>query len=91
MAPTPSILAGHRSAHVPVPIRLRTGEETRELAELPGRISALEDEQKEIALRLADPALYQTDPQAANALSALLAEIDDELMALLERWEALEN
>ena len=65
--------------------------EMRELAELPGRISALEDEQKEIALRLADPALYQTDPQAANALSARLAEIDDELMALLERWEALEN
>jgi ATP-binding cassette subfamily F protein uup len=65
--------------------------ETRELAELPGRISALEDEQKEIAARLADPALYQTDPQAANALSARLAEIDDELIALLERWEALEN
>ena len=65
--------------------------ETRELAELPGRISALEDEQKKIALCLEDPALYQTDSQRANALSARLAEIDDELMVLLERWEALEN
>ncbi|MDR0440316.1 MAG: ATP-binding cassette domain-containing protein, partial [Candidatus Accumulibacter sp.] len=65
--------------------------ETRELAELPGRINALENEQKEIALRLEDPALYRTDPQAANALSKRLAEIDEALLALLERWEELEN
>jgi ATP-binding cassette subfamily F protein uup len=65
--------------------------ETRELAELPGRIGALEDEQKEIASRLEDPALYRADPQAANALSRRLTEIDETLMALLERWEALEN
>jgi ATP-binding cassette subfamily F protein uup len=65
--------------------------ETHELAGLPGRIGALEDEQKEIASRLEDPALYQSDPQAANALSTRLAEIDGELMALLERWEELER
>jgi len=65
--------------------------ETRELAELPGRISSLEDEQKEISLQLEDPMLYQTNPQGANALSARLAEIDDELMVLLERWEELEG
>ncbi|MFB0937242.1 MAG: ATP-binding cassette domain-containing protein, partial [Propionivibrio sp.] len=65
--------------------------ETRELAELPGRISALEDEQKDIARCLEDPALYQTDSQRANALSARLAEIDEELMVLLERWEDLER
>jgi ATP-binding cassette subfamily F protein uup len=65
--------------------------ETRELAELPSRISALENEQKEIAARLEDPALYQTDPRAANDLAARLAEIDGELMALLERWEDLDR
>ena len=65
--------------------------ETRELAELPGRISALEDEQKAISARLEDPALYQAAAQEANALSARLAEIDDELMVLLERWETLER
>ena len=65
--------------------------ETRELAELPARISALEDEQKAIALRLEDPVLYQSNPQEANALSSRLTEIDDELMLLLERWEALES
>jgi ATP-binding cassette subfamily F protein uup len=65
--------------------------ETHELAELPGRICALEEEQKEIALRLEDPALYQNDSQAVNALSKRLVEIDEELMALLERWEELER
>ena len=65
--------------------------ETRELAELPGRISSLEEEQKEIASQLGEPTLYQTNPQGANALSARLAEIDDELMVLLERWEELEG
>ncbi len=65
--------------------------ETRELAELPGRISALEDEQKEIGIQLEDPALYQADPLKANALSERLAEIDDELLVLLERWEELDK
>jgi ATP-binding cassette subfamily F protein uup len=65
--------------------------ETRELAGLPGRIGALEDEQKEITSRLADPALYRADPQAVNALSERLAEIDEALMILLERWEELES
>jgi ATP-binding cassette subfamily F protein uup len=65
--------------------------ETRELAELPGRISALEQEQKEIGMQLEDPALYQADPLKANALSERLAVIDDELLVLLERWEELEK
>jgi ATP-binding cassette subfamily F protein uup len=65
--------------------------EARELAGLPEQIGALESEQKEIALRLEAPALYRTDPRAANTLSKRLAEIDEALMALLERWEELEN
>ena len=65
--------------------------ETRELAELPGRISALEQEQQEIGMQLEDPALYQADPLKANALSERLAVIDDELLVLLERWEELEK
>jgi len=64
--------------------------ESRELAELPGKIAALEQEQKEINLRLEDPALYQSQPREAHALSERLVAIDDELMQLLERWEALE-
>ena len=65
--------------------------DTRELAELPGRIAALEQEQKTIGLRLEDPTLYQSQPQEAQSLAVRLSAIDDELMRLLERWEILEG
>ncbi len=65
--------------------------ESRELAELPERIAALEEEQKMINQRLEDPALYQAQAQEAQGLARRLNEIDDELMQLLERWEALEE
>ncbi len=65
--------------------------ETRELAELPERIAALEQEQAKINERLEDPKIYQAEPQEAQRISLRLTEIDDELMALLERWEALEQ
>ena len=65
--------------------------EARELEELPARLAVLEAEQQAITQRLADPALYQSQPQEAQTLSSRLAAIDDELTALLERWEALER
>ena len=65
-------------------------QEQRELEALPGQISALESEQVELGKCLADASIYQSDPQAAQTAAGRLAVIDDELMALLERWEALE-
>ncbi|WP_425394507.1 hypothetical protein [Candidatus Accumulibacter aalborgensis] len=65
--------------------------ESRELAELPQRIAALEAEQASIGERLADPALYQSQPQEAQRLSTRSSEIDEQLLLLLERWEALEG
>lgn len=64
--------------------------ETRELEALPAQIEALEDEQREITAKLEDPALYQSAPQDAAALSRRLNEIDEILMQLLERWAELE-
>ncbi|HLO64903.1 MAG TPA: ATP-binding cassette domain-containing protein [Azonexus sp.] len=64
--------------------------EQRELEVLPDKIAALEGEQADLSKRLEDPAIYQTDPQAAQKAAERLARIDDELMELLERWEALE-
>ncbi len=63
--------------------------EQRELDALPARIDALEAEQKSITEALADPALYARQPQRATELHARYAQIDDELLAALERWEAL--
>ena len=64
--------------------------EQRELEALPGKIADLEAEQTELTRRLEDPSIYQTDPQAAKNAAERLSAIDDELMNLLERWEALE-
>ncbi|MCE1238945.1 MAG: ATP-binding cassette domain-containing protein [Azonexaceae bacterium] len=64
--------------------------EQRELESLPERIAALEGEQATLTRLLEDPALYQDNPQAAQRSAERLAAIDDELMALLERWEQLE-
>ncbi|MES2941171.1 MAG: ATP-binding cassette domain-containing protein [Pseudomonadota bacterium] len=63
--------------------------EQRELEALPGRIEALEQEQKALQKALADGTLYATDPARAAALAQRSAGIEDELMSALERWEAL--
>ena len=64
--------------------------ESRELDELPARLQALEREQKEIAAKLADPATYQDRAVDIKALNARNEAIDAQMVALLERWEALE-
>jgi ATP-binding cassette subfamily F protein uup len=63
--------------------------EQRELDALPARIEALEGEQKELGALLADPQAYVNDPARVAQAQARYAQIDDELMAALERWEAL--
>ncbi|HSV69445.1 MAG TPA: ATP-binding cassette domain-containing protein [Methylibium sp.] len=63
--------------------------EQRELDELPARIETLEAEQRKLGERLADTALYTDAPQQVAAVQVRYAQIDDELMAALERWEAL--
>jgi ATP-binding cassette subfamily F protein uup len=63
--------------------------EQRELDGLPDQIAALEAEQKSIHDALLDGSLYASDNARALELSNRSAQIDDELMAALERWEEL--
>ncbi len=63
--------------------------EQRELDGLPDAIAALEVEQEQITQTLADGTLYATDNARAISLTSRSAQIDDELMAALERWEEL--
>jgi ATP-binding cassette subfamily F protein uup len=63
--------------------------EQRELDGLPGVISALEAEQKEITDALADGSLYAIDNTRAMKLATRSAKIDDELLVAMERWEFL--
>ena len=64
--------------------------ETRELAALPGEISALETEQAALAARMASPDYYRQSPDVLRADQARNAEIEKLLMDKLERWEVLE-
>jgi ATP-binding cassette subfamily F protein uup len=63
--------------------------EQRELDELPGLIDALEAEQKELSDLLAKPELYASEPKRAADAQIRHAQIDEELMAALTRWEQL--
>ncbi|HSN34434.1 MAG TPA: ATP-binding cassette domain-containing protein, partial [Ideonella sp.] len=63
--------------------------EQRELDELPGRIEALEAEQKALGEFLARPESYTAEPDRAMQAQTRHARIDDELLAAMERWEEL--
>jgi ATP-binding cassette subfamily F protein uup len=65
--------------------------DARELEELPGRIEALEREQGEITVQLADGVIYRNDAQRAKQLQMRGEEIEAELEATMIRWEALEK
>lgn len=64
--------------------------EQRELEELPGRIAALETEQAHLHALLNGTDLYAQGTARINEVTQRVAEIDDELLALMERWEVLE-
>jgi ATP-binding cassette subfamily F protein uup len=63
--------------------------EKTELDALPARIEALEAEQRTINAELADGLLFARHPQRGAELTARHAQIEDELMNALERWETL--
>ncbi|NML13800.1 ATP-binding cassette domain-containing protein [Azohydromonas caseinilytica] len=88
-APAPAPAAAPAAA--PKPPRKLGYKEQRELDALPARIDALETEQKTLTEQLSDPDLYVREPQRAAQMHERVAQIEDELMAALERWEALSS
>ncbi|MGM8908658.1 ATP-binding cassette domain-containing protein [Psychrobacter sp. 1U1] len=65
--------------------------EQRELDNLPKQIATLEQEQTQLQEKLADGSWFTEDFDAATVASERLLVIEDEMMNMLERWEALEN
>ncbi len=63
--------------------------EQRELESLPGLIEALEQEQRAIQEELSDGRLYASAAPRASRLSERSGQIDNELIAAMERWELL--
>jgi ATP-binding cassette subfamily F protein uup len=86
--PKPAAAPAPVAAPVAKPRKL-SYKEQRELDELPRRITALEAEQKALNELLADPDAYVKDPQRMAEANKRHAQIDEELLAALERWEAL--
>jgi ATP-binding cassette subfamily F protein uup len=63
--------------------------EQREFDTLPTKIEALEQEQEKLRAELNDASLYSRNPQRATELHQRDAAIEEELLDLLMRWEAL--
>ncbi len=63
--------------------------EQRELDAIPGQIEALEAEQASIQAKLNDASFYVQSPQEAAAAAERLSCVEEELLGVLERWEAL--
>ncbi|MFM2036788.1 MAG: hypothetical protein RL459_2053 [Pseudomonadota bacterium] len=86
VAPTPAPSAAPAAT---APRKKLSYKEQRELDALPDLIAALEVEQAALRAQLADGSLYASDATRAAALHARDAAIDDELLAAMERQEAL--
>ncbi|RST49198.1 ATP-binding cassette domain-containing protein [Variovorax sp. MHTC-1] len=85
--PAPAAEAAPRAT----PRKKLSYKEQRELETLPAQIAALEEEQKRITemLELDGGAIYANEASRAAELGERHAQIDDELLAALERWEEL--
>jgi ATP-binding cassette subfamily F protein uup len=92
--PTPPVTSAGAAPVAPAPAagtraRKLSFKEQRELDGLPDLIARLESEQGDINALLADGSLYAIDNARALKLAVRSAQIDDELLAALERWELL--
>ncbi|MBU1215192.1 MAG: ATP-binding cassette domain-containing protein [Gammaproteobacteria bacterium] len=65
--------------------------EQQELEEIPRRIEVLEREQEDIAAALGSGSLFRDNPAHAKQLSQRAAEIEEQMLDLMTRWEALES
>jgi ABC transport system ATP-binding/permease protein len=85
--PKPTAAAAPTSAKT----RKLSYKEQRELEALPELIASLEAEHKETQAALSDNSLYASDPAKVAQIHKRDTEIEDALMAALERWEQLSS
>jgi ATP-binding cassette subfamily F protein uup len=91
-APAPAPVPVAASAPAPAkPKGKLSYKEQRELDELPGRIEALEAEHKTLEAALASNELYTQGRDKIAATQARFTEVDEQLLAAMERWEELGN
>jgi ATP-binding cassette subfamily F protein uup len=64
--------------------------ETKELAQLPAEIHAIEQEQAQLVAELGNSELYTNDSAKLAAIQARMTELESLSIKKFERWEALE-
>jgi len=69
----------------------RSFKEEREYQELPAKIAALEEEQARLHAAINEPAFYANPPDYVTAALERVTAIDEELLAALARWDALDS
>jgi ATP-binding cassette subfamily F protein uup len=69
----------------------RSFKEEREYKDLPDRILALEDEQKQLQVQLADPEFYKKPGSEIQAAVDRTEQIDRELHEAMARWDELDS
>jgi ATP-binding cassette subfamily F protein uup len=65
--------------------------EQKELEEIPRKIEVLEREQEDITAALGSGTLFRDNPAHAKQLGQRAAEIEEQMLDLMTRWEALES
>ncbi|WP_028226161.1 ribosomal protection-like ABC-F family protein [Paraburkholderia ferrariae] len=88
VAAAPKESAAGRNAQRTVKLSFK---EQRELEALPAQIEALEAEQKAIGAQIEEGSIFAKDAQEGVRLTERFAQIDEELLVALERWEELES
>lgn len=90
----PAPVAAPAPAPAPAPVvaskKKLSYKEQRELDELPAKVAALEAEQVQLNALLNGTELYGQGAARIAEVTARAGDIDTELLALMERWEALE-
>jgi len=71
--------------------RKLTFKETRELADLPGRIETLEQEQRHLYEAMSNESFYRDSGNAAARAVTRLRELEQQLQEAYGRWEELET
>ena len=88
---TPAKPAAKAPEEKPKTSSKRSFKEQKELDEMPKRIEVLEREQEDITAALGSGTLFRDNPSHAKQLQQRADEIEQELLKLMARWEALEN
>jgi ABC transport system ATP-binding/permease protein len=87
-AAAPKDSAAGRNAQRTVKLSFK---EQRELDALPAQMEALEAEQKAIGAQIEEGSIFAKDAQEGARLTERYAQIEEELLVALERWEELES